>query len=90
MRCSPDFDLFEVNSLEELDTITLIEDRLISLQMAFPEIQFSFNKKKVMMISRKEMKMALNLVFTITTWDLRPTKKNIRKSEEYSINIRLR
>ena len=43
----PDFDLFEVDSLDQLDTITLIEDRLISLQMAFPEIQFSFNKKKV-------------------------------------------
>ena len=43
----PDFEMFEVNSLEELDTIILIEDRLISLQMAFPEIQFSFNKKKV-------------------------------------------
>ena len=44
---TPDFSLFEVNSLEELDTITLIEDRLISLQMAFPEIQFSFDKKRV-------------------------------------------
>ena len=43
----PDFDLFEADSLDQLDTITLIEDRLISLQMAFPEIQFSFNKKKV-------------------------------------------
>ncbi len=50
----PDFDLFEVNSLEELDTITLIEDRLISLQMAFPEIQFSFNKKKVMINNFKK------------------------------------
>jgi DNA topoisomerase-2 len=39
--------LFEVDSLDQLDTIILIEDRLISLQMAFPEIQFSFNKKKV-------------------------------------------
>ena len=44
---TPDFSLFEVESLEQLDTITLIEDRLISLQMAFPEIQFSFNKKRV-------------------------------------------
>jgi len=44
---TPDFSLFEVDSLEELDTITLIEDRLISLQMAFPEIQFSFDKKRV-------------------------------------------
>jgi len=44
----PDFELFEVNSLDQLDTIILIEDRLVSLQMAFPEIQFSFNKKKIM------------------------------------------
>ena len=44
---TPDFSLFEVDSLDELDTIILIEDRLISLQMAFPEIQFSFNKKRV-------------------------------------------
>ena len=43
----PDFELFEVDSLDQLDTIILIEDRLISLQMAFPEIQFSFNKKKI-------------------------------------------
>ena len=42
-----DFDLFEVNSLDELDTITLVEDRLTSLQMAFPEIAFSFNKKRI-------------------------------------------
>jgi DNA gyrase/topoisomerase IV subunit B len=44
----PDFELFEADSLEQLDTIILIEDRLVSLQMAFPEIQFSFNKKKIM------------------------------------------
>ncbi len=50
----PDFDLFEVDSIAELDTITLIEDRLISLQMAFPEIQFSFNKKKVMINNFKK------------------------------------
>ena len=43
----PDFSLFEVDSIQELDTIGLIEDRLISLQMAFPEITFSFNKKRV-------------------------------------------
>jgi DNA gyrase/topoisomerase IV subunit B len=43
----PDFDLFEVDSLSELDTVSLIEDRLTSLQMAFPEIAFSFNKKRV-------------------------------------------
>ena len=42
-----DFDLFEVTGLDELDTVALIEDRLISLQMAFPEIAFSFNKRRV-------------------------------------------
>jgi len=42
-----DFDLFEVDSLQELDTVALIEDRLIGLQMAFPEIAFSFNKKRI-------------------------------------------
>ena len=43
----PDFELFEVDSLDDLDTVALIEDRLISLQMAFPEIAFSFNKKRI-------------------------------------------
>lgn len=43
----PDFSLFEVDSIQDLDTIQLVEDRLISLQMAFPEITFSFNKKRV-------------------------------------------
>lgn len=43
----PDFSLFEVDSIGDLDTIQLVEDRLISLQMAFPEITFSFNKKRI-------------------------------------------
>jgi DNA topoisomerase-2 len=43
----PDFDLFEVNNLNDLDTLALLEDRLIALQMAFPEIAFSFNKKRI-------------------------------------------
>jgi DNA gyrase/topoisomerase IV subunit B len=43
----PDFGLFEVSSLNELDTIALLEDRLVGLQMAFPEIAFSFNKKRI-------------------------------------------
>ena len=43
----PDFGLFEVNSLNDLDTVALVEDRLIGLQMAFPEIAFSFNKRRV-------------------------------------------
>ena len=44
---TPDFQLFEVDSLQELDTVALVEDRLMSLQMAFPEIAFSFNKKRI-------------------------------------------
>lgn len=43
----PDFTLFEVGSLSELDTISLVEDRISSLQLAFPEITFSFNKKRI-------------------------------------------
>ena len=43
----PDFSLFEVDSLDDLDTVALLEDRLISLQMAFPEIAFSFNKRRI-------------------------------------------
>lgn len=50
----PDFDLFEVSSLSELDTIALLEDRLIGLQMAFPEIAFSFNKKRIQVSNIKK------------------------------------
>jgi len=42
-----DFSLFEVDSLQDLDTVALVEDRLLGLQMAFPEITFTFNRKKV-------------------------------------------
>lgn len=42
-----DFSLFEVNGLDELDTIALVQDRLLGLQMAFPEITFSFNNKRI-------------------------------------------
>lgn len=44
---TPDFTLFEVDSLQQLDTVSLIEDRLTSLQLAFPEIRFSFNGNKI-------------------------------------------
>lgn len=50
---TPDFSLFECNSLEELDTVALVEDRLTSLQMAFPEITFSFNKKRIQVTDMK-------------------------------------
>jgi DNA gyrase/topoisomerase IV subunit B len=43
----PDFNMFEVNDLGSLDTIELIQDRLTGLQMAFPEIAFSFNKHRI-------------------------------------------
>ena len=43
----PDFTLFECSALSDFDTVGLVHDRLTSLQMAFPEITFSFNKKKI-------------------------------------------
>jgi len=49
-----DFSLFEVDNLAELDTVALIEDRLISLQMAFPEIAFSFNKRRIKVTDLKK------------------------------------
>lgn len=73
----PDFELFEANSLEDLDTIALLEDRLISLQMAFPEIAFSFNKRRIKVNNLKKyaelfgpssiMEKTDNLSFFITT-----------------------
>jgi len=50
----PDFTLLEVASLQDLDTISLIEDRLTSLQMAFPEIKFSFNGQKIQVTDLKK------------------------------------
>ena len=73
----PDFSLFEANSLDELDTIPLLEDRLISLQMAFPEIAFSFNKRRIKVNNLKKyaelfgpssiMEKTDNLSFFITS-----------------------
>ena len=50
----PDFSLFEVNNLQELGTVELIEDRLTSLQLAFPEIKFSFNGKRIQVTDLKK------------------------------------
>jgi DNA gyrase/topoisomerase IV subunit B len=44
---SPDFSLFETDTITNQEMIDLVEDRLISLQMVFPEIAFSFNRKKI-------------------------------------------
>lgn len=56
----PDFDCFETESLGNLDTIELLEDRLMSLQMAFPEIRFSFNKKKINVSDLKKYSALFN------------------------------
>ena len=56
----PDFGLFEVNTLSELDTVSLIEDRLISLQMAFPEIKFHFNKRRIQVTDLKKYAALFN------------------------------
>lgn len=44
---TPDFSLFEANSLDEDNLMSLVEDRLMNLQASFPKIDFSFNGKKV-------------------------------------------
>lgn len=51
---TPDFSFFEVDSLQEFDTIPLVEDRLVSLQMCFPEIKFSFNGEKIQISDLKK------------------------------------
>lgn len=51
---TPDFDLLECKSLSDFDMIELVEDRLTSLQLAFPEIRFSFNKKKISVTDLKK------------------------------------
>ena len=50
----PDFSLFEVDSLQELDTIALVEDRLMSMQISFPEIKFSFNGTRIKVTDLKK------------------------------------
>ena len=47
VKFTPDYSLFSIDNLDDVHTIELIEDRLTSLQIAFPEIKFKFNGKKV-------------------------------------------
>ena len=54
VQFTPDFSLFDVDSLDQYDTVSLIEDRLIGLQMAFPEIKFSFNKERIKVTDLKK------------------------------------
>lgn len=45
---TPDFSLFEVKSMAEFpDTFDLVEDRLLSLSLAFPEIKFMLNGRHI-------------------------------------------
>lgn len=43
----PDYSLLSISSLYDVHTVELVEDRLTSLQVAFPEIKFKFNGKLV-------------------------------------------
>jgi DNA topoisomerase-2 len=47
VQFTPDFSLIAVDSLEEYDTLALVEDRLLALQIAFPHIAFFFNNKRL-------------------------------------------
>ncbi len=44
---SPDFTLLSINNLDDVHTEELVQDRLTSLQVAFPEIKFKFNGKRI-------------------------------------------
>ena len=43
----PDYELLAIGSHTDVHTAELIEDRLTSLQIAFPEIKFKFNGKRI-------------------------------------------
>jgi DNA gyrase/topoisomerase IV subunit B len=47
VQFTPDMSLLAIDSVDEVDTLALIEDRLTSLQIAFPEIKFKFNGKRI-------------------------------------------
>jgi DNA topoisomerase-2 len=51
---TPDFELFETDSLVKHDIWNLVEDRVMSLQLAFPEITFSLNGKRVQVNTLKK------------------------------------
>jgi DNA gyrase/topoisomerase IV subunit B len=44
---TPDFSLLGIDNLESDSTSLLIKDRLTSLQIAFPEIKFKFNARRI-------------------------------------------
>ena len=50
----PDLDLFETNSIKDDSLPELIEDRLINLQIAYPEIKFFLNDEQIKIKNFKE------------------------------------
>ncbi|MGY8864162.1 MAG: ATP-binding protein [Methylophagaceae bacterium] len=50
----PDFGLFEADTLQDLSTLALLQDRLISLSMSFPEIRFTLNNKRIVINDLKK------------------------------------
>ena len=51
---TPDFSCFSIDALDEVNTVDLIKDRLNSLQIAFPEIKFKFNGRRVEALNIKK------------------------------------
>jgi len=47
VKFTPDYNLFSIDSICDTHTVELVEDRLTSLQIAFPEIKFKFNGKRI-------------------------------------------
>ena len=44
---TPDLSLLAVENIDDVATVELIEDRLTALQIAFPEIRFKFNARRI-------------------------------------------
>lgn len=44
---TPDLTLLAVDNIDDVATVELIEDRLTALQIAFPEIRFKFNARRI-------------------------------------------
>lgn len=51
---TPDLSLFETESIHADNLATLVEDRLINLQVAYPEIKFKFNGQPIAFRNFKE------------------------------------
>ena len=50
----PDFDLFDVDGFDKGDHYDILEDRLMGLQIAFPEIRFKLNGKYLQVTNLKK------------------------------------